>query len=99
VGQWQGLWREQLSSSGLFLSLFLPLEIHSFVFKDSPCTFSLTYVSLQAQKLVFKLVKQILGHQGDFFFFLGQMRLFNQIYKMNLKPLQSCSAGSSENVG
>lgn len=57
-----GLWSDELNPPGLFLSLFLPLEIHSSVFKDTSDNFSLKYVRLQAQKLMFKLVKQIIVH-------------------------------------
>lgn len=57
-----GLWSDELNSPGLFLSLFLPLEIHSSIFKDIFYNFSLKYICLQAQKLMFKLVKQIIVH-------------------------------------
>lgn len=70
---------DQPNPPGLFLSLFLPLEIHSSVFKDPSYNFSLKYICLQVQELMVKLVKQTIVRRRIFFFFLGQMRLFNQI--------------------
>lgn len=69
---------DQPNPPGLFLSLFLPLEIHSSIFKDTSNNFSLKYICLQVQELMVKLVKQTIVRRR-IFFFLGQMRLFNQI--------------------
>lgn len=68
----------QPNPPGRFLSLFLPLEIHGSVFKDASYNFSLEYICLQVQELMVKLVKQTIVRRR-IFFFLGQMRLFNQI--------------------
>lgn len=54
----------------LFLSLFLPLKIHSSIFlKTLPYNFSLKCICLQVQELMVKLVKQTVVRRRIFFFF------------------------------
>lgn len=60
--------RGSQSPPGLFLSLFLPLESHSSIFKDPSYNFSLKYICLQVQELMVKLVKQTIVRRRIFFF-------------------------------
>lgn len=59
---------DQPNPPGLFLSLFLPLEIHSSIFKDPSYNFSFKYVCLQVQELMVKLVKQTIVRRRIFLF-------------------------------